>query len=141
MAHQPAKQIFVNPTLPSPLAVSVVVQRTTRKVANGAVNEHVARTSIKGEDIVRFRLGRQNRQISDATDVQGDAGFLEWRNKSQSTNGTSGAPCPPTAMSFARKSLTTGMPVFIAMTAGDAIWSVPMRERLCVVRCLRFGGK
>ena len=47
-----------------------------------------------------------------------------WRSSRASTNGTSGAPCPPAAMSRARKFEITVAPVRSAMTAGEAICSV-----------------
>ena len=45
-------------------------------------------------------------------------------NKSWSTYGTIGAPCPPAAMSRVRKLLTTGRLVISAITAGSAICNV-----------------
>ena len=70
------------------------------------IEQHVAGTGVEAAHVA---ARRQVRDVGDAADVDDDPMPFGRANSAAWNAGTSGAPCPPAAMSRLRKSATTVM--------------------------------
>jgi len=57
----------------SEASAGVEALTTVGEVGGEGVNEHVGWASVEGEDVVRFGAGRDDGDVSDAAEIQGDA--------------------------------------------------------------------
>ena len=86
-----------------------------------SVDNHVAGTRIKGNNIINGAVLRHKGDICNAADVLQCAPFFPASEQNKVRIRDEGAPCPPAAMSRGRKSATVVTPVSWAITDGSPI--------------------